>query len=34
MSNAGYGQIGVFLEFARKIQSSVTGKTTISGICP
>ena len=29
MSNAGYGQIGDFLRFARKIQSPVTGKTAI-----
>ena len=34
MSNAGYGQIGDFLRFARKIQSPVTGKTAFSGICP
>ena len=51
MSNAGYGQNGIFwdlpvkashplrakrhfLRFARKSQSPVTGKTTISGICP
>lgn len=34
MSNAGYGQIGDFLRFARKWQTSVTGKTAFSGICP
>ena len=30
MSNARYGQIGIFLRFARKWQTSVTGKTAIS----
>ena len=34
MSNAGYGQNGDFLRFARKWQTSVTGKTAISEICP
>ena len=30
MSNAGYGQNGVFWGFARKWQTSVTGKTAFS----
>ena len=34
MSNAGYGQNGIFWGFARKIQSPVTGKTAFLGICP
>ena len=34
MSNAGYGQNGIFLRFARKIQSPVTGKMAFLGICP
>ena len=34
MSNAGYGQNGIFLRFARKWHTSVTGKTAISEICP
>ena len=29
MSNAGYGQNGIFWGFARKIKSPVTGKTAI-----
>ena len=34
MSNAGYGQIGDFLRFARKWQTSVTGKMEFLEICP
>ena len=34
MADLGYGQNGVFLGFARKIQSPVTGKTAFSEICP
>ena len=34
MSNAGYGQNGIFLRFARKWHPSITGKMAFLGICP